>query len=65
MLSTIRERRVTIFGHLLKHKLCMTKIFERQINRHKGRERPSKTHFIEKMIKHVDCNRYVNLKRLE
>jgi len=58
LLNTIKERSGKMFGHLLRHNLFMTNIFEGQINGYKGRGRPRKA-YIEEMIKQTDCSRYI------
>lgn len=40
----------------------MINIFEGRISEHKGRTRPKKA-FIEKMVRHVDFNRYIGINR--
>lgn len=42
MFNIIRERSGQMFGHLLRHILFTTHIFEERINGHKGRGRPRK-----------------------
>jgi len=53
-LNTIKERSGKMFGHLLRHNLFMTNIFEGRINDYKGRGIPRKA-----MIKQADCIRYI------
>jgi len=63
LLNTIKERSGKMFGHLLRHNLFMTNIFEGRINGYKGRGRPRKA-YIEEMIKQAGCSRYIEMKRL-
>jgi len=53
LLSTIKEKSGKMFGHLLRHNLFMTNIFDGRINGYKGRGRPRKA-YIEETIKQAD-----------
>jgi hypothetical protein len=63
LLNTIKERSGKMIGHLFRHNLFMTNIFEDRINGYKGRGRLRKA-YIEEMIKQADCSRYIDTKRL-
>jgi hypothetical protein len=62
-LNIIKERSGKMFGHLLRHNLFMTNIFEGWINGYKGRGRPRKA-YIDEMIRQADCSRYIVMKIL-
>jgi len=52
-----------MFCHLLRHNLFVTNIFEGRIYGHRGRSRPRKAYYIEKMIRQADYTEYVDMKR--